>query len=78
MIDRVVELKTFINESVEISQKNLQLTTSQWKQAQKLRDMLRKSFEVTKKLQLDNLTPGYFYRKWSGLQLLVEAYPQVV
>jgi hypothetical protein len=78
MIDRVVELKTFVNESVEIYQKNLQLTTSQWKQAQELRDMLSKSFEVTKKLQLDDLTPGYFYRKWSGLQLLMEAHGSVI
>jgi hypothetical protein len=78
MIDRVVELKTFINKSLEICQKNLQLNTSQWKQAQELRDMLRKCFEVTKKLQLNDLTPGYFYRKWSGLQLLVEAHSSTI
>jgi hypothetical protein len=78
MIDRVVELRAFISESVDIYQKNLQLSTAQWKQAQELRDMLKKSFEVTKKMQLDDLTPGYFFRKWTGLRLLMEAHGSTI
>lgn len=72
MVDRVLQVKAFINESVDIYQKNLQLTAPQWKQVQELRDMLKKSFNVTKMLQHEDLTPGYFYRKWSGLRLLME------
>jgi hypothetical protein len=56
----------------------LQLSTAQWKQAQELRDMLKKSFEVTKKMQLDDLTPGYFFRKWTGLRLLMEAHGSTI
>jgi len=68
MVERILELKGFVNESVEVYNKNLQLTAPQWRQAQQLKDLLKKSFEVTKKLQLDDLTPGYFYRKWIGLR----------
>jgi len=72
MVDRVLDSKTFINDSLDIFKQGLQLTAPQWRQAQELRDMLKKSFTVTKKMQLDDLTPGYFYRKWSGLRLLME------
>ena len=27
---------------------------------------------MTKKLQIDDITPGYFYKKWSGLRLCYE------
>ncbi len=37
-----------------------------------LRDLLRKAFEVTKKLQFADCTPGYFYKKWSGLRIYYE------
>ena len=32
-----------------------------------LRDLLKKAFLITKEFQYDDLTPGRFYRKWSGL-----------
>jgi hypothetical protein len=63
----VLRLKAFITESVEIYQKNLQLTAPEWKQLLELRDLLKKTFEISQKLQLDELTPGYFFQKWSGL-----------
>ncbi len=52
--------------------KNLFLTNAQWEQAEELRDILQRAIEVTKKLQFDDITPGYFYKKWSGLRLCYE------
>ena len=34
--------------------------------------MLEMSFEVSKKMQLEDLTPGYFFRKWTALLLQLE------
>jgi len=65
MVERVLELKAFVHESVEIYEKHLQLTAPQWRQAQDLKFLLKKGYLVTKKLQL---TPGYFFRKWTGLR----------
>jgi len=69
----VLELKTFVHESVEIFEKHLHLTAPQWRQAQELKDeIMKKGFIVTKKLQLEDLTPGYFFRKWSGLRNVLQ------
>jgi hypothetical protein len=68
MVERVLELKAFVHESVEIYEKHLQLTAPQWRQAQDLKFLLKKGYLVTKKLQLEDLTPGYFFRKWTGLR----------
>lgn len=78
MLDRVLLLKSFVNESVEIYQKGINITAPQWKQIQELRDMLKKSYEVTKKMQMEDLTPGYFYRKWSGLQSMMEVHSGII
>jgi len=67
MVDIVLELKGFINDMDEIIEKNLQPMMPQWKQVLELRDLLKKVFEFTKKLQAEDLNPGYFYRKWCGL-----------
>ena len=64
----MLELKAFVHESVEIYEKHLQLTAPQWRQAQDLKFLLKKGYLVTKKLQLEDLTPGYFFRKWTGLR----------
>jgi hypothetical protein len=73
MVERVLELKTFVHESVEIFEKHLHLTAPQWRQAQELKDeIMKKGFIVTKKLQLEDLTPGYFFRKWSGLRNVLQ------
>jgi hypothetical protein len=65
-------LKSTIDELGEVGNRKLQLTTSQWVQTQELRDMLYKCYLVTKKFQLEDLTPGYFFRKWTGLVLVLE------
>jgi len=72
MIERVVELKKHIMELGDIGNVQLRLTTKQWEQAEELKNLLEKAFIVTKKLQLDDLTPGYFYRKWTGLKLVLK------
>jgi hypothetical protein len=73
MVERVLELKAFVHESVEIFEKHLHLTAPQWRQAQELKDeIMKKGFIVTKMLQLEDLTPGYFFRKWSGLRNVLQ------
>ena len=72
MVDRLIEVKSSVQELAGVGNKNLFLTNAQWEQAEELRDILQKAFEVTKKLQFDNITPGYFYKKWSGLRLCYE------
>lgn len=78
MVDRVLALKGFVNESDDLFQKGLHITPPQWKQMQELRDLLKKSYEVTKKMQSDDLTPGYFYRKWTGLLALMQQHTSVI
>ena len=69
----MLELKAFVHESVEIFEKHLHLTAPQWRQAQELKDeIMKKGFIVTKMLQLEDLTPGYFFRKWSGLRNVLQ------
>jgi len=78
MVERVLEMKTFVNESEELYDKNVQLTAPQWRQAQELKDLLKKAYEVTKKLQYENLTTGYFYRKWSGLRDVLQGNGSII
>ncbi len=47
--------------------RGVQLTAPQWRQVQELKDLLQKSYLVTKKLQLDDLSPGYFWCKMDRL-----------
>jgi hypothetical protein len=78
MVERVLELKAFVHESVEIYEKHLQLTAPQWRQAQDLKELLKKGYIVTKKLQLEDLTPGYFFRKWSGLRDVLQVNSSII
>ncbi len=72
MIDRLLELKQHIVELGDVGNTQLQMTSRQWDQVEELRNLLQKAFVVTKALQLEDLTPGYFYRKWTGLKLFLE------
>jgi hypothetical protein len=72
MVDRILQLKRAIVELAGFGNKSLDMTNIQWQQTEELRDMLEMSFRVTKKMQLEDLTPGYFYRKWTGLVLQLE------
>lgn len=72
MVERVIELRPTIEEIADCGNQKLSLTAHQWEQAVELRDLLQKAFEVTKKVQYADCSPGYFYRKWSGLRLYYE------
>ena len=72
MVERVIELRPTIEEIADCGNQKLSLTAHQWEQDVELRDLLQKAFEVTKKVQYADCSPGYFYRKWSGLRLYYE------
>ena len=72
MIDRLIELRSFIEEMADMGNENLNLSSFEWEHAISLRDLLMKAHLITKSLQFENLTPGYFYRKWSGLKLFYQ------
>jgi hypothetical protein len=67
MIECLVELREVIQEMADCGNSDLMMTDAQWQQAVDLKNLLKKAFEVTKRLQFADLTPGYFYRKWTGL-----------
>jgi hypothetical protein len=46
---------------------DLMMTDAQWQQAVDLKNLLKKAFEATKRLQFADFTPGYLYRKRTGL-----------
>jgi len=72
MVDRLIELKAAVQEIADCGNRTLLMTVPQWEQAEELRNLLLKAYEVTKKLQYADISPGYFYRKWSGLRLFYE------
>ena len=55
MVDRLIEVKSSVQELAGVGNKNLFLTNAQWEQAEELRDILQRAFEVTKKLQFDDI-----------------------
>lgn len=72
MLDRLVQMKTSIYDLGQCGNEGLKLPLPLWTQLEELRDLLRKSFTLTKQMQLEDLTAGYFFRKWSGLKLILE------
>ena len=73
MLEKLIKLKPVILEIEALGRnEKLHMTTSQWNQAQELKDMLQKSYTITKKMQLENLTVGYFMRQWTGLKWMLE------
>ncbi len=52
MVDRLIEVKSSVQELAGFGNKNLFLTNAQWEQADELRDILQKAFEVTKNSSL--------------------------
>ena len=73
MVDRLLQLKAWIVDMGNLGNKNLSLSSYQWTQAEELRDLLKKPYELTKQFQQEDLTPGQFYRKWTVLKLHLEA-----
>ncbi|KAM5125247.1 LOW QUALITY PROTEIN: uncharacterized protein ACMZJ9_022334 [Mantella aurantiaca] len=62
MVKRLLELK-----DKEMDNENLALTESQWTQTKELENLLSHPFNVTKRLQCDDLTPGKFLLEWKSL-----------
>jgi hypothetical protein len=73
MIDRLLELKKHIMEVGDMGTSvQLELTVHQWEQAEELRDLLQEAVTVTIRLRLEDVTPGHFFREWTGLKLYLE------
>jgi hypothetical protein len=72
MLERLIELRPTIEEMADCGNQLLFMSPQQWEQAIELRDLLRKAYDMTKKLQFADCTPGYFYRKWTGLRIFYE------
>jgi hypothetical protein len=73
MIDRLLELRKNIMEVGDMGTNDqLDLTAHQWEQAVELRDLLREAVTVTTKLRMEDVTPGHFFREWTGLKLYLE------
>lgn len=69
IIDRLVEMHTFLEDMADVGNNNLKLTKAEWDQAVHLRDLLKKAFIMTKSLKFADCSPGYFYKKLTGLKL---------
>jgi len=46
MVDRLIEVKSSVQELAGFGNKNLFLTNAQWEKAEELRDILQKAFET--------------------------------
>ena len=68
MLNRVVELEEYIKEIADLGNRDLALRDDQWEEIHALADVLKKPFDCTVKFQYATLTPGYFFRKWTGLK----------
>lgn len=78
MVDRIIRLKEVIKEMCDCGNDKLFLTESQWNEMIGLRDLLKKAYDITIRLQYSDVTPGYFFRKWTGLCLYYEDHGSVL
>ena len=70
MIAWLLELKDTLVDMVDMANPNVYLSEAQWDEAKNLELLLLLPFQLTKKLQytdLDQLTPGLFYKEWKKL-----------
>ena len=65
MVKRLVELKPVLT---DMANPDVSLSEVQWKQVEELEDLLKLPFQVTKKFQEEDLTPGMFLKKWKMLE----------
>ena len=73
LVERLIQLKDIINEMGE-----LKLEPAQWDELINLQDLLKKAYDITIRLQYSDVIPGYFFRKWTGLQLVYEDHGSVL
>ena len=50
MIDRLIELRSFLEKMADVGNENLNLSSFEWEQAISLRDLLKKTHLITKSL----------------------------
>lgn len=72
MVDRVIRLREAIEKMASYGNQCVSLTDAQWNEFIGLRDLLKKAYDITVNLQYSDVTPGYFFRKWSGLRMWYE------
>lgn len=72
MVQRLIDLREAIEHMAACGNEKVKMTPIQWVQLEGMRDILKKAYDTTLKLQFSDITPGYFYRKWSGLKLFYE------
>lgn len=65
MVKRLVELKPVL---IDMANPDVSLSEVQWMQLEELEDLLKLPFQVTKKLQEEDLTPGMFLKEWKMLE----------
>ena len=62
MIERVVELRPHLEDMADVGNKKPFITNAERGQAISLMDLLKKAFLVTKAIQFEYCSPGYFYK----------------
>ena len=78
MVEHLIRLKDVIKEIYDCGNQKLKVEPYQWTQMIGLRDLLKRAYDYTIKLQYSDITPGYFYRKWTGLQMVYEDHSSIL
>ena len=61
MVKRFIELKPVL---IDMANRDVTLSDAEWEKLEEVEDILKLPFEVTKKLQGEDLTPGMFLKEW--------------
>lgn len=64
MISRLLELRPFVEDYIEIIGKDLKLSQLTWEKLEEVKRSLQPAKKATLQLQEENLTPGDFYKVW--------------
>ena len=72
MLECIIRLRDAIKDMSDCGNRTLMLTDAQWDQIVNLRDLLKKAYDITVRLQYSDITPGYFFSKWSTLRFYYE------
>lgn len=72
MVDRIIQLREAIKDMCDGGNDKLFVAEAHWNEIIGLRDLLKMAYDITIRLQYSDVTPGYFFRKWTGLQMCYE------
>ena len=78
MVDRIIRLREAIKEMCDCGNDKLYMAEAHWNEIIGLRDLLKRAYDITIRLQYSDVTPGYFFRKWTGLRLCYEEHGSVL